>query len=284
MNCPPTWRRRPRAAHLHHAYEGLRHGQALPSVVVATAFQVAYTSLFGSFATFIHLRTGNTAVIQCPHVSASLRQTAFSSAVRRPRTMFDRCILRPSKSLLIVSAKQCRLSSKQCRTGTAASGMQAASSTDCISPPQAGLCACQVPIVEACTRVSLAALLLPPVSSALSSVTSFVASRRLALSAGTLQLGRAPGIHRKCTCTLQFHGHARHYLLYTSRGSRGFYIKIGAIPRSQRCRMTLHESHPNVCTNNRLRRRCKAAGRQIVVFLSKRRSFMDLLCIAPESS
>ncbi|CAM9436680.1 unnamed protein product [Discosporangium mesarthrocarpum] len=46
-------------AHLHHAYEWLRQGHGLASVAMAVAFQMMYTSIFGAYAVFIHLRTGN---------------------------------------------------------------------------------------------------------------------------------------------------------------------------------------------------------------------------------
>jgi prenyl protein peptidase len=48
-------------AHLHHLYEfRITHGEVpLFVAVLRSLFQFAYTSLFGFFATFVYLRTGN---------------------------------------------------------------------------------------------------------------------------------------------------------------------------------------------------------------------------------
>lgn len=49
----------PFSAHLHHAYEWLRQGHSLPTVVAGVTFQMTYTSIFGAFAAFVQLRTGD---------------------------------------------------------------------------------------------------------------------------------------------------------------------------------------------------------------------------------
>jgi prenyl protein peptidase len=48
-------------AHVHHLYEfRITHPQTpLPIAVLRSAFQFTYTSLFGFFAAFVYLRTGN---------------------------------------------------------------------------------------------------------------------------------------------------------------------------------------------------------------------------------
>ncbi|CAM9367501.1 unnamed protein product, partial [Hapterophycus canaliculatus] len=46
-------------AHLHHALEWLRQGNAVRAVAMGVLFQIGYTSVFGAFAVFVQLRTGH---------------------------------------------------------------------------------------------------------------------------------------------------------------------------------------------------------------------------------
>jgi prenyl protein peptidase len=56
-------------AHLHHLYEfRITHGEVpLFVAVLRSLFQFAYTSLFGFFATFVYLRTGNVYTCMLAH-------------------------------------------------------------------------------------------------------------------------------------------------------------------------------------------------------------------------
>lgn len=45
-------------AHLHHAYERTRSGVPVAHALLAVGFQLSYTSLFGAYAGFVFLRTG----------------------------------------------------------------------------------------------------------------------------------------------------------------------------------------------------------------------------------
>lgn len=56
------------AAHLHHVLELVnRQGVSLPNALRATAFQFAYTSVFGAYACFLLLRSGNLAAPVAAH-------------------------------------------------------------------------------------------------------------------------------------------------------------------------------------------------------------------------
>jgi len=46
-------------AHIHHAIEGLNTGLTLKVVVIRTAFQMSYTTVFGAYSAFLFLRTGH---------------------------------------------------------------------------------------------------------------------------------------------------------------------------------------------------------------------------------
>jgi len=46
-------------AHVHHAVEHIKNGNALMDVVFSTVFQLSYTTLFGAYCCFIFLRTGH---------------------------------------------------------------------------------------------------------------------------------------------------------------------------------------------------------------------------------
>lgn len=62
-------------AHLHHALEWLRYGLTIRTVAAMVVFQFAYTSVFGAFAVFVHLRTGEPPglyiAFNCDHISLS---------------------------------------------------------------------------------------------------------------------------------------------------------------------------------------------------------------------
>ncbi|CAM9124294.1 unnamed protein product [Choristocarpus tenellus] len=68
-------------AHLHHAYEWIRQGRRLANVAVAVAFQMTYTSIFGAYAVFIHLRTG--------HLLSSVLVHSFCNLMGIPDLSFN---------------------------------------------------------------------------------------------------------------------------------------------------------------------------------------------------
>jgi prenyl protein peptidase len=74
-------------AHLHHALLKISERQRLSIVLTQTAFQVAYTWLFGSYATYAFLRTGSIAAVSMSH--------SFCNGMGLPNLVF----LRPTSSL-----------------------------------------------------------------------------------------------------------------------------------------------------------------------------------------
>jgi prenyl protein peptidase len=54
-------------AHVHHAATRLSNGERLPSVVLVTLFQFVYTSLFGSYASYVFIRTGSVLAVTVSH-------------------------------------------------------------------------------------------------------------------------------------------------------------------------------------------------------------------------
>jgi prenyl protein peptidase len=74
-------------AHLHHALLKLYERQRLSIVLTQTAFQFAYTSLFGSYATYAFLRTGSIVAVSLSH--------SFCNGMGLPDLVF----LRPTSSL-----------------------------------------------------------------------------------------------------------------------------------------------------------------------------------------
>ncbi|PNH09067.1 CAAX prenyl protease 2 [Tetrabaena socialis] len=57
------------AAHLHHAAELVRHqGATLRRAAATVCFQMAYTTIFGWFATYLFLRTGHLAAPVAAHI------------------------------------------------------------------------------------------------------------------------------------------------------------------------------------------------------------------------
>ena len=59
-------------AHAHHAWTRVSNGERLPPVLVATAFQLAYTSLFGAYAAFAFYRSGSVTAVTLSHVYCNL--------------------------------------------------------------------------------------------------------------------------------------------------------------------------------------------------------------------
>jgi len=55
------------SAHLHHAALRLRNNEPIGVVAIGTAFQFAYTSLFGSYASYAYLRTKSIAAVVVSH-------------------------------------------------------------------------------------------------------------------------------------------------------------------------------------------------------------------------
>lgn len=57
-------------AHAHHLYEFrvTNPGVPLSAAVFRSAFQLAYTTLFGAYATFLYLRTGSLLAVFAVHV------------------------------------------------------------------------------------------------------------------------------------------------------------------------------------------------------------------------
>lgn len=55
-------------AHVHHAMTRLSKGERLQPVILITAFQFLYTSLFGSYAAYAFIRTGSVTAITMSHV------------------------------------------------------------------------------------------------------------------------------------------------------------------------------------------------------------------------
>jgi prenyl protein peptidase len=74
-------------AHLHHALLKLSERQRLSIVLTQTAFQFAYTLLFGSYATYAFLRTGSIVAVSVSH--------SFCNGMGLPNLVF----LRPTSSL-----------------------------------------------------------------------------------------------------------------------------------------------------------------------------------------
>jgi prenyl protein peptidase len=54
-------------AHLHHAVERVRKGQAVAAAVAVSLFQMVYTTLFGAYSAFLFLRTGHLAAPVLTH-------------------------------------------------------------------------------------------------------------------------------------------------------------------------------------------------------------------------
>lgn len=55
-------------AHVHHAVQRLREGRTAPTtVVVQTAFQFTYTTLFGAYAAYVYMRTRSTVAVTILH-------------------------------------------------------------------------------------------------------------------------------------------------------------------------------------------------------------------------
>jgi prenyl protein peptidase len=75
------------SAHLHHALLKLYEKQRPSTVLIQTAFQFAYTSLFGSYATYAFLRTRSIVAVSVSH--------SFCNGMGLPDLVF----LRPSSSL-----------------------------------------------------------------------------------------------------------------------------------------------------------------------------------------
>jgi prenyl protein peptidase len=74
-------------AHLHHALLKLYERQRLSIVLTQTAFQFAYTWLFGSYATYAFLQTGSIVAVSASH--------SFCNGMGLPDLVF----LRPTSSL-----------------------------------------------------------------------------------------------------------------------------------------------------------------------------------------
>lgn len=70
------------SAHLHHAYLKYRQGEQLSLIVLQTAFQFAYTSIFGSYVTFALLRTRSVLAVTLSH--------SFCNAMGVPDLSFAR--------------------------------------------------------------------------------------------------------------------------------------------------------------------------------------------------
>jgi prenyl protein peptidase len=54
-------------AHFHHAYLKVKQGNHISQVVLVTAFQFAYTTLFGAYAAYAFIRTGSIVAIFVSH-------------------------------------------------------------------------------------------------------------------------------------------------------------------------------------------------------------------------
>jgi prenyl protein peptidase len=54
-------------AHFHHAYLKMKQGSRMSQVIVVTAFQFAYTTLFGAYAAHTFIRTGSTVAVFVSH-------------------------------------------------------------------------------------------------------------------------------------------------------------------------------------------------------------------------
>ena len=54
-------------AHVHHAMTRLSKGEPLQQVILVTAFQFVYTSLFGSYAAYAFVRTGSVPAVTMSH-------------------------------------------------------------------------------------------------------------------------------------------------------------------------------------------------------------------------
>lgn len=54
-------------AHIHHAMARLSKGERLQSVLIVTAFQFVYTSLFGSYSAYAFIRTGSVTAVTMSH-------------------------------------------------------------------------------------------------------------------------------------------------------------------------------------------------------------------------
>lgn len=72
-------------AHLHHALSNYRKKMPISKILLIASLQFAYTSLFGFFATFIFLKTGN--------IAGSIASHSFCNAMGLPD--FD--VVRSSK-------------------------------------------------------------------------------------------------------------------------------------------------------------------------------------------
>jgi membrane protease YdiL (CAAX protease family) len=59
-------------AHAHHAWMRVSNGERLRPVLFATAFQLAYTSLFGAYAAFAFYRSGSVMAVTLSHVYCNL--------------------------------------------------------------------------------------------------------------------------------------------------------------------------------------------------------------------
>jgi prenyl protein peptidase len=84
-------------AHLHHAYDLVRHQRwSLAQALAAAAFQLVYTAVFGWFAAFLLLRTG--------HLAAPVAVHAFCNFMGLPRFC---SVLASRRKRLVAGAYAC---------------------------------------------------------------------------------------------------------------------------------------------------------------------------------
>jgi prenyl protein peptidase len=74
-------------AHAHHAFVKLQQGESRASVLLQTAFQTTYTTLFGSYASFVYLKQRSVVAVTLCH--------SFCNAMGLP----DLAFTRPSSTL-----------------------------------------------------------------------------------------------------------------------------------------------------------------------------------------
>lgn len=59
-------------AHAHHAWTKVSMGERLPQVLLVTVFQLAYTSLFGAYASYAFYRSGSVTAVSLSHAFCNL--------------------------------------------------------------------------------------------------------------------------------------------------------------------------------------------------------------------
>lgn len=77
-------------AHVHHAVLLLRQGHRLGPVIVRTLFQFAYTSLFGSYATFAYLKTQSIVAVAVCHAFCNAQGLPDLSFLRSSSPLYKR--------------------------------------------------------------------------------------------------------------------------------------------------------------------------------------------------